>query len=183
MVYLSFALNLISDLMSKRPLSTTEAAVIMLTNLLRKVMVLPVPTLWGLNMHISRKFAVMGIFLIAWIIVAFDILRVVKSLAHSGQFLALLYAALEAELAVIVSALPAYRALFSRLAGENFKDAILNKKSANADSTSLGFALRHQRSNHSEGADTKKGLRTKTSSIEEIPPTPEVWPVDPRQTV
>ena len=76
-------------------------------------MTLPLPTLFGLQMPALQKFAVAGIFLLVWVTIAFDILRLVESL-RSGATLTSLYTSLETEVAVIVSSLPTYRVAFTK---------------------------------------------------------------------
>ena len=71
-------------------------------------MILPLPTLLSLQMRVSQKIAVATIFLLVWVTIAFDILRLVESL-KSGATLTSLYTSLETEVAVIVCSLPTFR--------------------------------------------------------------------------
>ena len=71
-------------------------------------MILPLPTLLSLQMRVSQKIAVAAIFLLVWVTIAFDILRLVESL-KSGATLTSLYTSLETEIAVIVCSLPTFR--------------------------------------------------------------------------
>lgn len=76
-------------------------------------MVLPLPTLFSLQMRASQKLAVSTIFLLVWVTIAFDILRLVESL-KSGATLTSLYTSLETEVAVIVCSLPTFRIALTR---------------------------------------------------------------------
>ncbi|KAI1125911.1 hypothetical protein F5Y10DRAFT_279206 [Nemania abortiva] len=76
------------------------------------VAILPLPMIWGLNMHIKQKLAVTGIFGLAAVTVAFETLRTVK--LYSEDFtLTNLYSYLELVIAVLLSMLPSYRFLVS----------------------------------------------------------------------
>ncbi|KAI1146012.1 hypothetical protein F4825DRAFT_466884 [Nemania diffusa] len=76
------------------------------------VAILPIPVIWGLNMHIRQKLAVIGIFGLGAITVAFETLRTVK--LYSEDFsLTNLYSYLELVIAVLLSMLPSYRFLVS----------------------------------------------------------------------
>ena len=64
-------------------------------------------------MDTSQKLGVASVFLLAWVTIAFDIIRVVETFRLGSAF-AVLYTTLEAAVAVIISALPAYKALLKR---------------------------------------------------------------------
>lgn len=69
--------------------------------------------LWGLQLRISQKIVLAGIFSLAFVVAIFDILRTVESL-QSGTFSGVaLWSSLEVTIAVIVASLPLYRALLT----------------------------------------------------------------------
>lgn len=78
----------------------------------RTFILLPIPTIWRLNMPFSLKCSAAGIFSLAAIIIAFDTVRAVKSNSGNTVF-TLLYTSLEGEVAAMVAMLPAYRSIVS----------------------------------------------------------------------
>lgn len=69
--------------------------------------------LWGLQLRISQKIVLAGIFSLAFVVAIFDILRTVESL-QSGTFSGVaLWSSLEVTISVIVASLPLYRALLT----------------------------------------------------------------------
>ena len=75
-------------------------------------MALPLPLLWRLQMPIRQKLAVAGVFSLAWVTIAMEILRLVET-EHALPEVTWLYTSLETEVAVIVAALPAFSFLVS----------------------------------------------------------------------
>ena len=78
------------------------------------VMALPLDMLKGLQMSTKAKIGLAGIFCLATITIAFDILRAIEILTknnHTGS--TALWTNLESAVAVIVSCLPSFRALLS----------------------------------------------------------------------
>ncbi|MCJ1308516.1 hypothetical protein MMC25_002169 [Agyrium rufum] len=88
------------------------------------IMALPIPMLYQLRLRTSQKIAVAGVFMLAWVTIAFDILRTVESFLLGSQNV-LLYTSLETEIAVIVSALPAYRILLKSWSFQRLKNTLL----------------------------------------------------------
>ena len=86
---------------------------------------------WGLQLRISQKLVLAGLFSLAFVVAIFDILRTVESL-KSGTFSGVaLWSSLEVTIAVIVGSLPLYRvlltskgrkSLISRSSMRRFKD-------------------------------------------------------------
>ena len=67
----------------------------------------------GLELHMSQKLTLAGVFSLGLIIPIFDILRTVESL-RSGTFSGVaLWSSLEVTIAVIVASLPVYKALLT----------------------------------------------------------------------
>ena len=86
---------------------------------------------WGLQLRISQKLVLAGLFSLAFVVAIFDILRTVESL-QSGTFSGVaLWSSLEVTIAVMVGSLPLYRvlltskgrkSLISRSSMRRFKD-------------------------------------------------------------
>lgn len=115
-IWIDYFFNITSDLAgtwSKRKICTAFLLkALMLTCFVYIVAILPIPVIWGLNMHIRQKLAVIGIFGLGAITVAFETLRTVK--LYSEDFsLTNLYSYLELVIAVLLSMLPSYRFLVS----------------------------------------------------------------------
>ena len=82
-------------------------------------MALPLPLLLRLRMAVRQKLAVIGVFSLAWITIAMEILRAIeteKALPEATW----LYTSLQTEVAVVVASLPAFSFLVSNT--ENNKD-------------------------------------------------------------
>lgn len=76
------------------------------------VMALPLRTLYNLNARWSQKAAVMGVFAMALVTIAFEILRAVE-FYKLFTFYTTLYTSLQVSFAVIISMLPPYGAIIS----------------------------------------------------------------------
>ena len=76
-------------------------------------MALPLPAIWKLQMDTSQKLGVASVFLLAWLTIAFDVIRVVETF-QLGSALVALYTTLEVDVAVLISALPAYKVLLKK---------------------------------------------------------------------
>ena len=74
-------------------------------------MALPISMLRRLQIRRSQKVGLVAIFSIAFVIIAFDLLRTVKSINGGGFSESTLYGILEMTVAVMISCLPTYRAL------------------------------------------------------------------------
>ena len=127
-------------------------------------MALPVSTLWNLNMSFGRKLGILAIFFLAWVTIAFDILRLAKSETHSGTLLETLYTSLQVEVAVIISALPSYRVL-GRSRGKNSDQQTYEQRGTVSNETSNGTTMLHplrHKSRLSEDIDGKSCSRGST---------------------
>ena len=78
-------------------------------------------------MDTSQKIGVASVFLLAWLTIAFDVIRVVETF-RLGSALAALYTTLEVDVAVIISALPAYKVLLKRIPSRLGKDVSVPSK-------------------------------------------------------
>ncbi|MCJ1414658.1 hypothetical protein MMC32_000985 [Xylographa parallela] len=89
------------------------------------IMALPLRLLWGLKVNLQQKIALAAIFSLGFIIIAFAVVRVVETGAtfkHVNPMWLALWSMIEASVAVIVSCLPSFRALFSSRSASNYKD-------------------------------------------------------------
>ena len=149
-------------------------------------MVLPIPTLWNLNMHRSRKIAVGAIFFLAWVTIAFDILRLAKSETHSGTLLETLYTSLQVEVAVIVSALPSYRVIWST-DSKRARKAMLDPKRTQSSGISQGTSIvrpLHAPPRQSNDTDEKSYLKSNTTRADSSSLVEgSSWSMDIQQTV
>ena len=90
-------------------------------------MALPLPAIWKLQMDTSQKLGVASVFLLAWLTIAFDVIRVVETF-QLGSALVALYTTLEVDVAVIISALPAYKVLLKKATYQLGKGSALSGK-------------------------------------------------------
>ena len=113
-------------------------------------MTLPLFMIWNLQLRLSQKLVLAGVFSLAFVVAIFDILRTVMSL-QSGTFSGVaLWSSLEVAIAVIVASLPLYRVLLtdkgrqtlmSRVSLTRYKDYIdsetaVERKGSDDSSTS-----------------------------------------------
>lgn len=105
------SLNVLSDGLSKSFYRrwSSQSTRLSLTVTTHAVIGLPLFMIKGLNMPITRKLGLAGLFTLATIDVIFDILRTIYSTRGAGWTI---WDMLEPTIAVIVSSLPTYRALF-----------------------------------------------------------------------
>ena len=106
-------------------------------------MALPLWMLRGLKIRLSQKLGLIAIFSIAIVIVAFDILRTVKSIDGGAFSESALYGILEMTIAVMISCLPTYRTLFgieSKRKRDMYVD--MNYKPSEGSQNSEGHPLR-----------------------------------------
>ncbi|KAI1371320.1 hypothetical protein F4677DRAFT_316014 [Hypoxylon crocopeplum] len=76
------------------------------------LVIFPLPMIWRLNMRTKQKLAVSGVFGLAIITIAFEVVRTVK-LYQFTTYLTNLYSYLELLISVLISMLPSYRFLIS----------------------------------------------------------------------
>ena len=136
-------------------------------------MVLPIPVLLRLHIPLSQRIGVASLFFLAWVTIAFDILRVVESF-RDGSSLALLYTSLETEVAVIVSGLPTYRVLLGRPTMQSLKNSILGKvKSPVSNGSTMLSPLKASFTTH--GTDGRSTKSVKSDSVDDsTPPLPSM---------
>lgn len=145
-------------------------------------MILPLPTLFSLQMRTSQKLAVAAIFLLVWVTIAFDILRLVESL-KSGSTLTSLYTSLETEVAVIVCSLPTFRIALTRSDhAKRAKNIVLGSigLSSRGKGSSKAEMLRSTaegsgRGNSHDNAGSEDWVETETEA--EMPPIPSHYNV------
>lgn len=117
-VIYSCVLNVVSDLASESPPVAYLGSYrfrILGTDFFQQVMALPIAMLKALQIRTSAKFGLAGVFSCVFIIIAFDIARVVETLTVVGEpGSTALWTNLESAVAVIVSCLPSFTALFNR---------------------------------------------------------------------
>ena len=129
-------------------------------------MALPLGMLKGLQMSTKAKIGLAGIFCLATITIAFDILRAIEILTknnHTGS--TALWTNLESAVAVIVSCLPSFRALLSPRKGDNAKKSIgryRQRSLAVTDSTKIYLT-----SGKSAGSDNS-GILVEAKSLASI---------------
>ena len=142
-------MNVSTDLASK--LSSWDPVDIRLTAC--KVMALPMRMLKTLRMHLVQKIGLGTMFCLTLFVVALESLRLAKSLPGNGGTIDILWDNLEICVAVIVSCLPSYYALFKhgkttwsqRKSGASFQRLALH---TSADGSS--------KSQHTGSISTKK---------------------------
>ena len=145
-------------------------------------MILPLPTLLSLQMRVSQKIGVAAIFLLVWVTIAFDILRLVESL-KSGATLTSLYTSLETEVAVIVCSLPSFR--IALRTGDKMKKAktivlstisLSNRSKGSSKVEILGSTVGGSGSGGShDKAGSESWMETETEA--EMPPIPNHYNV------
>ena len=84
-------------------------------------------------MDTSQKLGVASVFLLAWLTIAFDVIRVVETF-QLGSALVAVYTTLEVDVAVIISALPPFKALLKKATYQSGKSDPLTGKGQNRPS-------------------------------------------------
>lgn len=139
-------------------------------------MFIPIPMLWRLQMGRSQKVAVMIVFLLALVTLAFDILRIVETFISGAQFtfLTLLYTSLETEIAVIMFALPTYRLLIlGNGKGKATRRALLGTMTGTMRSSS-NRAIPLEEQTGRFNASTTSMAKSGSTAHRDIPPAPEI---------
>ena len=145
-----------------------------------KVIALPLPTLWKLQMRTSQKVAVTTLFSIALVIIAFDTLRIAETF-QAVPSVTWLYTSLETEMAVIVCSLPSYRFLLSDSANSKSQRRTIRKKiSRNLQSSNNGSRLDSSDNNETlvDGESFRDGVTYQMHAPSDIIPAkthPIVW--------
>ena len=140
------------------------------------VMALPLAMLKDLQMRTPAKVGLAGVFCCAFITVAFDILRAVETDMKGGvEGSTALWTNLESAIAVIVSCLPSFIALFStkndRKTGRNvspYKQRSLVITDSAKLIVSAGSSVKTVKNGHSSAAGTsEKDIASSRSSMQE----------------
>ena len=120
-------------------------------------MALPLPLLLRLRMAVRQKLAVIGVFSLAWITIAMEILRAIeteKALPEATW----LYTSLQTEVAVVVASLPAFSFLVSNT--ENNKDRRNQLRNA--------FPLRSKGSKARLRSGSEAGQGSQVNSVQNV---------------